>query len=215
MFWALQLTMEQHVKEFQGQQERDKKQQKNTYETNWDDLGISQVVLIVKNLPANAGDLRDVGLIPGLGRYPWKRAWQPTLVFLPEESRGQRGLAKSWTQLKLPCARTHTHTHTHFSDQWFLQIIWKNNFRNRGMFAWILLSSIGKLWKTYSPGQADSVTCHLRPSLVFSLDLAYGDCSSLLLLSALSSVNLWMNWKREVKHVEFIYRSFHYFYIFN
>ena len=28
----------------------------------------SQVVLVVKNLPANAGDARDVGSIPGLGR---------------------------------------------------------------------------------------------------------------------------------------------------
>ena len=25
---------------------------------------------MVKNLPANAGDIRDVGLIPGSGRYP-------------------------------------------------------------------------------------------------------------------------------------------------
>ena len=24
---------------------------------------------VVKNLPANAGDIRDVGLIPGLGRF--------------------------------------------------------------------------------------------------------------------------------------------------
>ena len=29
---------------------------------------ILQVVLVVKNLPANAGDKRDTGLIPGLGR---------------------------------------------------------------------------------------------------------------------------------------------------
>ena len=28
----------------------------------------SQVVLVVKNLPANAGDRRDLGLIPGSGR---------------------------------------------------------------------------------------------------------------------------------------------------
>ena len=28
----------------------------------------SQVVLVVKNPPANTGDLRDVGSIPGLGR---------------------------------------------------------------------------------------------------------------------------------------------------
>ena len=26
------------------------------------------MVLVVKNLPANAGDVRDMGLIPGLGR---------------------------------------------------------------------------------------------------------------------------------------------------
>ena len=30
----------------------------------------SQVVLMVKNLPANAGDIRNVGLIPGSGRSP-------------------------------------------------------------------------------------------------------------------------------------------------
>ena len=28
----------------------------------------SEVALVVKNLPANAGDLRDVGSIPGKGR---------------------------------------------------------------------------------------------------------------------------------------------------
>ena len=30
----------------------------------------SQVVLMVKTLPANAGDMRDPGLIPGSGRSP-------------------------------------------------------------------------------------------------------------------------------------------------
>ena len=30
--------------------------------------GASQVVLVVKNLPANAGDIKDVGSILGLGR---------------------------------------------------------------------------------------------------------------------------------------------------
>ena len=30
----------------------------------------SQVALVVKNLPANAGDVRDLGSIPGLGRPP-------------------------------------------------------------------------------------------------------------------------------------------------
>ena len=34
----------------------------------------------------------DLGLIPGLGRFPWRTAWQPTPVFLPGESHGQRSL---------------------------------------------------------------------------------------------------------------------------
>ena len=46
----------------------------------------SQVVLVVKNLPANAGDIRDLGLIPGLGRPPWRRSWQSIPIFLPRES---------------------------------------------------------------------------------------------------------------------------------
>ena len=48
---------------------------------------------MVKNLPANAGDIRDMGSIPGSGRFPWWRAWQPTPELLPGESHGQRSLA--------------------------------------------------------------------------------------------------------------------------
>ena len=33
-------------------------------------MGASQGVLVVKNPPTNAGDIRDMGLIPGLGRSP-------------------------------------------------------------------------------------------------------------------------------------------------
>ena len=35
-----------------------------------DDLGFSQIVRMVGNLPANAGDIRHAVLIPGLGRSP-------------------------------------------------------------------------------------------------------------------------------------------------
>ena len=35
-----------------------------------DKRGASHLVLVVKNLPANAGDIRDLGLISGLGRFP-------------------------------------------------------------------------------------------------------------------------------------------------
>ena len=36
-------------------------------------------ILVAKNLPAGAG---DISLIPGLGRFPWKRKWQPTPFLL-------------------------------------------------------------------------------------------------------------------------------------
>ena len=35
----------------------------------------------------------DPGSIPGLRRFPWRREWRPTPVFLPGESHGQRSLA--------------------------------------------------------------------------------------------------------------------------
>ena len=56
------------------------------------------MALVVKNLPANTGDLRELGAIPGTGRFPWVRAWQPTPVFLPGDAHGQRSLVgySSW-----------------------------------------------------------------------------------------------------------------------
>ena len=45
---------------------------------------------LVENPPTNAGDL---GLIPGSGSSPGEGKWQPTPVFLPGESHGQRNLA--------------------------------------------------------------------------------------------------------------------------
>ena len=47
---------------------------------------------VVENLPANAGGTRR-GFDPWVGKIPWRRERQPTLVFLPGESHGQRSLA--------------------------------------------------------------------------------------------------------------------------
>ena len=47
---------------------------------------------MVKKLPANAEDIRDVDSIPGSGRSP-EGGRQPTPVFLPGESHRQRSLA--------------------------------------------------------------------------------------------------------------------------
>ena len=50
-----------------------------------------QVALVVKNLPAVAADLRDVGSIPGLGRFPGGGYGNPLQdSCLSEGSHGQR-----------------------------------------------------------------------------------------------------------------------------
>ena len=62
---------------------------------------------MVKNLPSNAGDIMRHGFDPWVGKTSWRRAWQPTPVFLLEESHRQgswwatiRGVTKGWTRLK-------------------------------------------------------------------------------------------------------------------
>ena len=52
----------------------------------------SQVVLVVKNQAAKAGDIKKPGFDPWVEKIPWRRTWQPTPVFLPGESHGQRSL---------------------------------------------------------------------------------------------------------------------------
>ena len=72
--------------------------------------------LVVQILPANAGDAGDAGLIPG--KISWRRTWQPTPVFLPGESYGQRSLAgySSWGH-KSDMTEATEHTHTHPKDR--------------------------------------------------------------------------------------------------
>ena len=67
----------------------------------------SPAALVVKNLPANAGDVRDAGLIPGSGRSPGGGNGNPH-VFLPEKLYGQRSLVgyNPWG-----CKEPHTTEH--------------------------------------------------------------------------------------------------------
>ena len=48
-------------------------------------MGAFRVALVVKNLPASAGDVKSRGFHPWVWKIPWRRAWQPTPVFLPGE----------------------------------------------------------------------------------------------------------------------------------
>ena len=63
---------------------------------------------------------KGCGFDPWVRKIPWRRAWQPTPVFLSGETHGQRNLV-GYIQ-SMGCQRvghnevtehTHTHTHTH------------------------------------------------------------------------------------------------------
>ena len=49
--------------------------------------------LVIKNPVANASDVRErCRFHPWVRKIPWRKAWQPTPVFFPGESHGQRTL---------------------------------------------------------------------------------------------------------------------------
>ena len=73
---------------------------------------------------------RRCGFDTWVGKVPWRRKWQPTLVFLPGKSQWQRSLANynprshervrhdlATKQQKQYPLYTHTHTHTHTHTQ--------------------------------------------------------------------------------------------------
>ena len=64
---------------------------------------------MVKNPPATTGDTKEVGWIPGLGRFP--EGGNATPVFLPGKFQGQRSLVgySPWPFKELDMTE-HTHT---------------------------------------------------------------------------------------------------------
>ena len=70
-------------------------------------VNASLVAQMVKKLPA----LRDTGFDPWVRKIPWRREWQPTLVFLPGEPHGQRSLVgySTWGHKDLDTTEQLTH----------------------------------------------------------------------------------------------------------
>ena len=65
------------------------------------------MVLVVNNLPANAGDIREAGSIPGSGRFPGRGNRNPLQYSSLENSVNSEAwwatvhrITKSWTRLK-------------------------------------------------------------------------------------------------------------------
>jgi len=57
-----------------------------------EEMGASQIALVVKNPPANAGDVGVEGSIPGLGRSPGGRHGNPLQCSCLENPHEQRSL---------------------------------------------------------------------------------------------------------------------------
>ena len=83
------------------------------------------MVLVVKDLPANAGDIRDAGSIPGSGRSTGGGHGNSLQYSCLENPRDRgawqsivHGIAKSWTRLKWLSTHTQPGTRTSASEKW-------------------------------------------------------------------------------------------------
>ena len=91
-----------------------------------------------KESARNAGDLSS---IPGLGRFPWRRKWCPTPVFLPGKSHGQRSLVaySPWSCRVGHDSGTNTYTHRSRKEKQNIQHQgqWNRSLtREQGAFSW-------------------------------------------------------------------------------
>ena len=123
--------------------------------------------------------------VPWVGKIPWRRAWQPTLIFLPRESQWQRSpvatvlrVAQSRTQLK----RLNTHIQLR-RKRWKVKslnsrnpIFLVNSFANSGQFSWLVNSPYNRARPQVYP-YLGSVDSNLQPQgLLHPRQLAVCHC---------------------------------------
>ena len=85
--------------------------------------GASQVVLVVKNPSANAGDIRDAGLIPGWGRAPGGghgNLLQCSCLGNPMDQGARWATVHGVTESDLTEMTWHAHTYLVFSAHTYL-----------------------------------------------------------------------------------------------
>ena len=77
----------------------------------------------IKNPPPDVGDTRRLRFDPWVRKTPWRRKWQPTLVFLPGKSHRQRSSVATVhgiAELNITRAHTHARTHPYYRGESFL-----------------------------------------------------------------------------------------------
>ena len=114
----------------------------------------SQVALVVKCPPASAGDIRDLGSIPGLGRSPGGRHVNPLQDSCLENCISKEawwaivlGVAKRLTWLK----QISTHAHIYMFIFLFEVHAWR-----RCEMSWRSLSPTSAYWDSERQGSPDS-----------------------------------------------------------
>ena len=121
------------------------------------------MALVVKNLPANAGDMRQ-GFNPCFRKIPWRRKWQSTPVFLPGKSPwseepgrlqsiGLQRVRHTWsysahTQERKICTYGYAKFIHWFSESQILQgFSWISMIPQKAWFASNFLSSVKMIQK--------------------------------------------------------------------
>ena len=81
----------------------------------------------VSEAKESAFNAEDPDLTPGMGRFPWRREWLPTLVFLLGKSHGQRSLAgySPWGHKSQTRVSNQTTTTTGLAPEFILVCIFK------------------------------------------------------------------------------------------
>ena len=111
---------------------------------------------MVKNLPA----MQETWVRAWVGKISWRRAWQPTLVFLPGKFHGQRSLVGyiPWGLQRVGndwATNTHTQTHTHIILATTMRRYYKGYSEVQGMTImsiWAEVFSVAKIswfWLLY------------------------------------------------------------------
>ena len=132
------------------------------------EISTSQVVLVVKNPPAKAGDARDAGSTPGPGRSPGGGLSSPLQYSCLENPHGQRNLVgySPWgRRVRQDWATKHSPAHTYIwlprwlsekesAYQWIWSLGWEDPLEKEMATRCIFLS--GESSRTEEPGGLQS-----------------------------------------------------------
>ena len=114
----------------------------------------SQVAQMIKNLPA----MQETEFSPWVRKIPWRRDWQPTPVFLPGESQGQRSLLvySPWGRKesdmteRLTFSLSHPQFHSHHSQRSFVAALASK--RKKSKLSW------GPAWRHHTITSPNAVS---------------------------------------------------------